>query len=98
MVSFDYTPSHKEFDMEEDIGMLLFMHKKKSLNHVGSVFGRGYISRLQIYVDLKLMIHYFTDNPVFRHIYFCPRFRKPLYFYKHYRVFQAARSVLREAE
>jgi hypothetical protein len=41
MVLFDYTSSDEEFNMEkeEDIAMLLFMHKNKRPKHGGSLFG-----------------------------------------------------------
>jgi hypothetical protein len=43
---FEYFESDEELDMEEeeeDIGMILLMHKKRRLKHGGSVWGREYI-------------------------------------------------------
>jgi hypothetical protein len=42
MVVFDYSFSDEEFDMEdEDIAMILSMHKNKRPKHGGSVFVLG---------------------------------------------------------
>jgi hypothetical protein len=71
MVVFDFSSSDKEFDMEEEeeIAMVLLMHKNKKPKHGGLVFGRAYIQMMKIDTDNKLMRNYFVENTVFREKY-----------------------------
>jgi hypothetical protein len=85
MVVFDYSSSDEEFYMEEeeDIAMILFMHKNKRPKHGGSVFGREYIRRRRINADNKIMLNYFIDNPVYLEMFFRSRFPMSIDLFKH---------------
>jgi hypothetical protein len=64
---YDYSTSDKEFNMEEeqDIAMILALHKNKQPKYNGFVFGRERLRRAQIVEDQQLMDNYFLESPVF---------------------------------
>jgi hypothetical protein len=77
MVLIDYSMSDEEFDMaeDEDIAMLLLVHKNKKPKHGGSVFGCEKIWRLRLEADNTLMRNYLGPNPTFPERIFRRRFR-----------------------
>jgi hypothetical protein len=60
---------------EEDIAMLVAMHKGKKPKHGGSVYGRAFIRRERVEAHKWLMRNYFGSPPVFPERYFRRRFR-----------------------
>ena len=68
----DDSSSDEEFDLheEEDIAMLVAMHKGKKPKHGGSVYGRAFIRRELIDTHKRLMCNYFGSPPVFLDNYF----------------------------
>jgi hypothetical protein len=72
MIFFDDSFSTEEFDMgeDEDIAMILLLHKNKRPKHGGSVIGRERIPRLQIDADHKLMLNYFVVGEVYPEQFF----------------------------
>ena len=78
----DDSSSDEEFDLheEEDIAMLVAMHKGKKPRHDGSIYGRAFIQREQIDAHKRLMLNYFGSPPVFLDNYFrrCIRMPKDL--------------------
>ena len=84
MVLFDYTTSDEEFGIEEeDITMVLLLHKNKKPKHGFLVMGREYIWRQRLEAHAKLMANYFVDRPVFLERYFRRRFRLGIDSFKH---------------
>jgi len=73
----DDSSSDEEFDLnkEEDIAMLVAMHKGKKRKHGGSVYGRAFIRRERVGAHKRLMRNYFGSSPVFPEKYFRRRFR-----------------------
>ena len=63
----DDSSSDEEFDLheEEDIAMLVAMHKGKKPKHGGSVYGRAFIRRERIDAHKRLMRNYFGSPHVF---------------------------------
>ncbi|EMS61217.1 hypothetical protein TRIUR3_16734 [Triticum urartu] len=80
----DDSSSDEEFDFheEEEIAMLVAMHKRKKPKHDGSVYGRAFIRRERIDAHKRLVRNYFASSPVFPENYFRRRFRmsKDLFF------------------
>ena len=64
---YDYSSSDEEFDLieEEDIAMLVAMHKRKKPKHGGFVYGREFIWREQVEANKRLMRNYFGSPPFF---------------------------------
>jgi hypothetical protein len=75
--TYDYSTSDEEFDMEEeeDIAMILALHKNKRPKHGGSVFGRERLRRARVDGHNRLMLNYFAESPVYPERYFRRRFR-----------------------
>ncbi|KAI5008129.1 hypothetical protein ZWY2020_009177 [Hordeum vulgare] len=73
----DDSSSDEEFDLheEEDIDMLVSMHKWKKPKHDGSVYGRAFIRRERIDAHKRLVRNYFGSPPVLPEKYFRRRFR-----------------------
>jgi hypothetical protein len=69
--------------MEEDIAIVLLMHKNKRSKYGGSVWGHGYIRRQRTGEDNKLMLNYVFDHSVYPERYFHHRFRMPIDLFKH---------------
>jgi hypothetical protein len=69
---YDYSTSDEEFNMEEeqDIAMILALHKNKQLKYSGFMFCRETLRRARIVEDLQLMDNYFSESPVFPERYF----------------------------
>ncbi|KAI4970774.1 hypothetical protein ZWY2020_001688 [Hordeum vulgare] len=68
--------SDDEFELnEEDIAMLVAMHKGKKRMHGGPVYGRAFIQRERVEAHKRLMRNYFGPQPVFPDKYFRRRFR-----------------------
>ena len=63
--------SDEEFDLneEEDIAVLVAMHKGKKRKHGGSVYGRVFIGREWLDAH-RLMRNYFGSPPIFSEKYF----------------------------
>ncbi|KAE8786419.1 hypothetical protein D1007_39771 [Hordeum vulgare] len=82
---FDYPTANEEMDMDkdEDIAMLLMMHKNKRPKHGGSVMGREYIRRQRAEAHAKLRANYFVERPVFPERYFRSRFWMSSDLFKH---------------
>ena len=80
----DDSSSDEEFDLheEEEIAMLVAMHKRKKPKHGGSVYGRAFIRRERIDAHKRLVRNYFASSLVFPENYFRRRFRmsKDLFF------------------
>lgn len=80
----DDSSSDEEFDLheEEEVAMLVAMHKRKKPKHGGSVHGRTFIRRKRIDAHKRLVRNYFASSPVFPENYFRHRFRmsKGLFF------------------
>jgi hypothetical protein len=72
----DYS-SDEEFDLnkEEDIAMLVAMHKGKKPKHGGSVYGHAFIRRERVEARKRLTRNYFGSPPVFPERYFRRWFR-----------------------
>ena len=68
----DDSSSDEEFDLheEEEIAMLVAMHKRKKPKHGGSVYGRAFIRRERIDAHKRLVRNYFASSHVFRRITF----------------------------
>ena len=88
----DDSSSGEEFDLneEEDIAMLVAMHKRKKLKHGGSVYGRAFIRRERVEAHKRLMRNYFGSPPVFLERYFRRRFRMSKDFHPHLQFREAA--------
>ena len=80
----DDSSSDEEFDLheEEEIAMLVAMHKRNKPKHGCSVYGRAFIRRERIDAHKRLVRSYFVSSPVFPENYFRRRFRmsKDLFF------------------
>jgi hypothetical protein len=50
---------------EEDIALILFLHKNKRLKHSDSVFGCEATRRQRIDVNNKHRFNYFVNSPVY---------------------------------
>lgn len=76
--------SDEEYDLEdeEDIALILLLHKRKKPKHGGSVYGREVIRRERIDADNKLMRNYFNPNPIYPERFFQRRFRMSLRLFK----------------
>jgi hypothetical protein len=85
MNSFDDSSSDEEWELEEDedIAMVLMLHKNKRPKHGGSVFGRETLRRLRQDADNTLMRNYFGPTPVFPERYFRRRFRMSIELFHH---------------
>lgn len=68
----DNSSSNKEFDLqeEEEIAMLVAMHKRKKPKHGGSVYVRVFIRREHIDAHKRLVRNYFASSPIFPENYF----------------------------
>ena len=64
----DDSSSDEEFDPieEENIAMLVALHKWKKPKHGSSVFGREFIRRERVDAHKRLMRNYLASPPVFR--------------------------------
>lgn len=60
---------------EEDVALILMMHKNKKLKHGGSVYVREVIQRDRQEAHSRLMRLYFGLSPTYPERYFCHRFR-----------------------
>lgn len=74
---FDDSSTDDEFDMceEEDIAIILAVHKSKRPKHGGSVSGREKLWRERIDAHNWFMRSYFVENPIYPKRYFRRRFR-----------------------
>ncbi|KAE8809516.1 hypothetical protein D1007_13802 [Hordeum vulgare] len=72
--------SDEEYDLEdeEDIALILLLHKRKKPKHGGLVYGCEVIQRERIDADNKLMRNYFNPNPIYPERLFSRRFRMSL--------------------
>lgn len=69
---YDDSSLDEEFDLseEEDIAMIVMMHKNKRLKHGGSVFGREFLWREQKEAGGRLIRNYFDPNHGYPERYF----------------------------
>ena len=83
MVLIEYS-SDEEYDLEEeeDIALVLMLHKSKKRKHGGSVFGRQVIHRERQEADAKLMRSYFNENPTYPPCLFRRHFRMSVDLFK----------------
>ena len=84
--------SGEEFDLneEEDIAMLVAMHKRKKPKHGGSVYGHAFIRRERVEAHMRLMRKYFGSPSIFSESYFRRRFRMSKDFHPHLQFHEAA--------
>ena len=79
--SWDDSSSDEEFDLaeEEDIALLIALHKRKKPKHDGSVFGHEYTRREWVETHKRLMHNFFGTPPgffqrgIFIDVSECPR-------------------------
>ena len=64
----DDSSSDEEFDLaeEEDIAMLVAMHKRKATKYDGFMYGHAFIRRERVEAHKRLMRNYLASPPVFR--------------------------------
>jgi hypothetical protein len=67
---------------EEDIVIILALHKNKRPKHSGSMFDRERLMRVWIEGDHRLVKNYFVASPVYPERYFRLRFRMGMELFK----------------
>jgi hypothetical protein len=83
--SYDYPTSDEEFgkDEDEDIALIVALHKNKWLKHDRSIIGRERLRRAGVDGKNWLMIDYYVEKPVSPERYCCRRFRMRTGLFQH---------------